>query len=152
MYEKLTKHLRQVDVKSFRNFVRIDPDMFNQMVEDLTPRLQKKTTNCRKPLCTGLKLAITLRYPPYLATGLLQVTGLWVPGGPNTFPQYEKQRHGPMGTFNLPFFFFVCMAWLQKTCKTIKDSRPRLCQKFPPSVIARDCHRLRILASDVKMP
>jgi len=31
MYEKLVKHLRQVDVKSFRNFVTIDPDMFNQM-------------------------------------------------------------------------------------------------------------------------
>ena len=33
------------DVKSFRNFVRMDPEMFNQMVEDLTPKLQKKTTN-----------------------------------------------------------------------------------------------------------
>ena len=66
MYEKLIKHLRQGDVKSFKNFVRIDPDTFNQMVEDLTPRLQKKTTNRRKPMCTGLKLAITLRY---LATG-----------------------------------------------------------------------------------
>ena len=53
MYEKLMKRLIHGDVKSFRNFVRIDPNMFNQMVEDLTPRLQKKTTNCRKPLCTG---------------------------------------------------------------------------------------------------
>ena len=44
----------------------MDPGMFNNMVEDLTPRLQKKTTNCRKPLPVGLKLAITLRY---LATG-----------------------------------------------------------------------------------
>ena len=66
MCEKLVKHFRQGDVQSFRDFVRINPDMFNQMVEDLTPRLQKKTTNRRKPMCTGLKLAITLRY---LATG-----------------------------------------------------------------------------------
>lgn len=66
MYEKLMKHLREGDVKSFRNFVRMDPEMFIQMVEDLTPRLQKKTTSCRKPLSVGLKLAITLRY---LATG-----------------------------------------------------------------------------------
>lgn len=41
-------------------------EMFTQIVEDLTPRLQKKTTNCRKPLPPGLKLAITLRY---MATG-----------------------------------------------------------------------------------
>ena len=40
--------------------------MFNQMVADLTPRLKKTTTNCRKPLSVGLNLAITLRY---LATG-----------------------------------------------------------------------------------
>ena len=40
--------------------------MFSQMVEDLTPKLQKKTTNCRKPLFPGLKLAITVGY---LATG-----------------------------------------------------------------------------------
>ena len=44
----------------------MDPEMFNQIVEDLTPRLRKKTTNCRKPQPTELKLAITLMY---LATG-----------------------------------------------------------------------------------
>ena len=44
----------------------MDPEMFSQMVEDLTPKLQKKTTNCRKPLSPGLKLAITVGY---LATG-----------------------------------------------------------------------------------
>ncbi|XP_034039477.1 uncharacterized protein LOC117522184 [Thalassophryne amazonica] len=66
MYEKLMKHLREGNVKSFRNFVRMDPEMFGQMVEDLTPMLQKNTSICRKPLFPGLKLAITLRY---LATG-----------------------------------------------------------------------------------
>jgi hypothetical protein len=65
-YEKLMKHLREGDVKSFRNFVRMHPETFNQMVIDLTPMLQKKATNFRKPLSPGLKLAITLRY---LATG-----------------------------------------------------------------------------------
>ncbi|XP_034033540.1 uncharacterized protein LOC117516795 [Thalassophryne amazonica] len=66
MYEKLMKHLGAGDIKSFSNFVGTDPEMFNQILEDLTLRLQKKTTNCRKPLSPGLKLAITLRY---LATG-----------------------------------------------------------------------------------
>jgi len=37
MYEKLMKHLKQGDVKSFRNFVRMDPGIFNQMVEELKP-------------------------------------------------------------------------------------------------------------------
>ena len=60
------KHLREGDDKYFRTFVRMDPDRFNQMVEDLTPRLQKKTTNCITHLSPGLKLAITLRY---LTTG-----------------------------------------------------------------------------------
>lgn len=33
MYEQLMKHLREEDVKSFRNFVRMDPEMFNQWWE-----------------------------------------------------------------------------------------------------------------------
>jgi len=66
MYEKLMKHLKQGDVKSFRNFVRMDPGIFNQMVEELKPLIQKKRTNWRKPLPAGLKLAIALRY---VATG-----------------------------------------------------------------------------------
>ena len=53
-------HLREGDVRSFKIFVRMAPGMFNQMVADLTPRLQKTTTNCREPLSVGLKLAITL--------------------------------------------------------------------------------------------
>ena len=59
-------HLSEGDVRSFKNFVRLELGMFNQMVADLTPRLKKTTTNCRKPLSVGLNLAITLRY---LATG-----------------------------------------------------------------------------------
>lgn len=65
-YEQLMRHLAEGDVKSFKNFVRMDPDTFNQLVRDLTPRLRKRSTNCRDPLCPGLKVAITLRY---LASG-----------------------------------------------------------------------------------
>ena len=66
MFEKVMKHLREGDVRSFKNIVWMDPGMFNQMVADLAPRLQKTTTNCREPLSVGFKLAITLRY---LSTG-----------------------------------------------------------------------------------
>ena len=44
LYEKLMIHLREGDVRSFKNFVTMEPGMFNQMVANLTPRL-KKTTN-----------------------------------------------------------------------------------------------------------
>ena len=60
MYEKLIKHLKQGDVMSFRNFVRMDQGMFNHMVKNLEPLTQKKKTNWRKPLPDGLKLALTL--------------------------------------------------------------------------------------------
>lgn len=59
------KHLRDSDEKSFKNFVRVD-SLYNKTMDDLGPRLQKRENDFRKPLSTGLKLAITLRY---LATG-----------------------------------------------------------------------------------
>ena len=62
MYEKLMKHLRDGDTKSFRNFVRLGPEMFNKMVQELTPKIEKRRTPYREPLSTGLKLAVTLRY------------------------------------------------------------------------------------------
>ena len=62
MYEKLMNQLRRQNVKSFRNFTRMEPSMFDQMVKDLTTKLKKRTTSYRKPLSPGLKLAITLRY------------------------------------------------------------------------------------------
>ena len=54
MYEKLINHLRRQDVKSFRNFTRMEPSMFDQMVKDLTTKLEKRTTSYRKPLSPGL--------------------------------------------------------------------------------------------------
>ncbi|XP_069752287.1 putative nuclease HARBI1 [Narcine bancroftii] len=65
-YKKLMKHLEKGDVRSFKNFLRVDPEMFMKLVVHLTPRIQKQDTNFRKPLPPGLKVAITLRF---LATG-----------------------------------------------------------------------------------
>ncbi|XP_021339754.1 putative nuclease HARBI1 [Mizuhopecten yessoensis] len=42
------------------------PDMFDEIVQRLTPRLTKQTTNFRVPLDPGMKVAITLRH---LASG-----------------------------------------------------------------------------------
>ncbi len=65
-YTRLLEELRVEDVRAFKNFLRMDPDMFHELLDRMVPRLTKKETFCRKPLSPGLKLAITLRY---LASG-----------------------------------------------------------------------------------
>ena len=66
VYEQLMEELRLEDVVSFKNFLRIDPAMFRELVDRLTPRLQKRDTWYREAHPVGLKVAITLRH---LATG-----------------------------------------------------------------------------------
>ncbi|XP_041480475.1 uncharacterized protein LOC121427962 [Lytechinus variegatus] len=65
-YEKLMTHLEEGDLRSFRNFLRVDPDMFRKLVARLTPKIKRQDTNFRLALPPGLKVAITLRF---LATG-----------------------------------------------------------------------------------
>ena len=65
-FEQLMEEMNKEDERGFRNFMRIKPDLFQEMVHRLTPRLKKMTTNMRSPLPVGLKLAVTLRF---LATG-----------------------------------------------------------------------------------
>ncbi|XP_052218151.1 uncharacterized protein LOC127835753 [Dreissena polymorpha] len=48
------------------NFIRLNPDVFDEILERVAPVIQKQQTNYRHPLSAGLKLAITLRH---LATG-----------------------------------------------------------------------------------
>jgi hypothetical protein len=65
-YEKLMTQLTAHDQASFRNFVRVDPDLFHELLQRIAPRIERRDTNYRKALDPGLKLAITMRY---LATG-----------------------------------------------------------------------------------
>ena len=65
-YEHLLQELNREDVRSFKNFLRIPPELFHEMVERVGPLIEKKDTFWRKALDPGLRLAITLRY---LATG-----------------------------------------------------------------------------------
>ena len=65
-YERLMAELSREDVPAFKNFVRKEPAMFQELLERLTPRIAKKDTWYRRSLPPGLKLAITLRH---LATG-----------------------------------------------------------------------------------
>lgn len=66
LYDRLMVELRNEDPRSFQNFMRMPPDMFDEIVQRLTPRLTKQTTNFRVPLDPGMKVAITLRH---LASG-----------------------------------------------------------------------------------
>ena len=65
-YTNLMKELELEDPKAFRNYLRMEPAMFKELMDRVAPRLAKQSTNCRAPLEPGLKLAITVRF---LATG-----------------------------------------------------------------------------------
>jgi len=65
-YERLMNELQVEDQASFRNFLRVDPALFNELVDRVGPLIQKEDTFFRKALPAPLKLAITLRH---LATG-----------------------------------------------------------------------------------
>ena len=65
-YHQLMEELKREDVSAFKNFMRVDPLFFQELVDRLTPRLLKKDTWFQKALPPGLKVAVTLRY---LATG-----------------------------------------------------------------------------------
>jgi hypothetical protein len=60
------KELQLEDASGFRNFMRMEPELFHELVARVGPRLEKHDTNWRKALDAGIKLAITLRF---LATG-----------------------------------------------------------------------------------
>lgn len=65
-WDQLMTELRLEDEQSFYNFVRLEPQMFDELLQRVGRRITKEHNNYRAPLEPGLKLAITLRY---LATG-----------------------------------------------------------------------------------
>jgi hypothetical protein len=65
-YDTLMRELRMDDTNSFFIFLRMEPAMFDELLERVGPRIQKKDTGWRKALEPGIKLAITIRH---LASG-----------------------------------------------------------------------------------
>ncbi len=53
-------------VELFKNYMCIPPDMFDELVEHLSPHITGSGTNYSESLSAGFKVALTLRY---LATG-----------------------------------------------------------------------------------
>ena len=65
-YEHLVPQLRERDPDTFRYFLRMEPEMFDEILQRIFHRIEKQDTNFKKALDPGLKLAVTLRF---LATG-----------------------------------------------------------------------------------
>ena len=64
-YERLMAELERESRGDFRGFLRMEPEMFHELLNRVGPRITKSAQS-RPPLDPGLKLAITLRF---LATG-----------------------------------------------------------------------------------
>ena len=66
LYENLLQELNREDHRAYKNFIRVPPELFMDILHRVGPRIRKNHTNFRPPLEPGLKIAITLRY---LASG-----------------------------------------------------------------------------------
>ena len=65
-FEQLMVELKRESHGDFKGYLLMEPAMFHELVDRMTPRIEKQKTNYRSSLIPGLRLAVTLRY---LATG-----------------------------------------------------------------------------------
>lgn len=65
-YDNILRQLALPSPDLYRNLTQIDKELFNQIVERVTPYIQKTRTFFREAMEPGLRLAITLRF---LASG-----------------------------------------------------------------------------------
>ena len=65
-YDQLMTELRMEDSATFFNYMRMEPRMFDEILQRVGPRIKKVDTNFRRALEPGLKLAITITH---LASG-----------------------------------------------------------------------------------
>ena len=57
-YHRLMRGLRMEDTAPFCNFMRMEPQMFDELVDRLFPRITLQDTNWRKALEPGLNVAV----------------------------------------------------------------------------------------------
>lgn len=61
LYDRLMVELRNEDPRAFKNFMRMPPVMYDELVERLTPALTKETTRLRAPLVVIFSTSIGTR-------------------------------------------------------------------------------------------
>ena len=66
LYDQLLVERRNEDQASFKNFMRMPPEMFDELLSRMGPRITKHNANYKETLDPGLKLALILRH---LASG-----------------------------------------------------------------------------------
>ena len=62
LYDQLMVELRREDQRAFINFMRMPPEMFDEILARVGPRITKQRNNFRLPIEPGMKLAIALRH------------------------------------------------------------------------------------------
>ena len=60
-YDTLLKELAVEEHKDYFNFMRMDEDFFNEILERIGPSIARKRSNFRPPMPTGLLLSMALR-------------------------------------------------------------------------------------------
>lgn len=66
-HEHLLNFLRKSEPEDYRNFLRMDQESFDYLLELVQPKIEKKDTNMREAIPASQRLFITLRY---LASGM----------------------------------------------------------------------------------
>ena len=65
-YSRLLEEMRREDIPSYTNYMRMPPELVDEVLQRIGHRIQKQKTFWREPLSPGLRFAITMRY---LASG-----------------------------------------------------------------------------------
>ena len=66
VYRRLLKELSVDDHETPKNWIRLDKNQYDRLLELVTPLIAKSETKVRKAVTAGERLRLTLRY---LATG-----------------------------------------------------------------------------------
>ena len=118
-YDTLFQELSADDPTGFKNFHRINTELFDELLARVGPRIQKEKTFFRDPLDARLKLTITMRY---LASG-------------NSYKSLEYAFRVANNTIS-KFVPEVCEALIQElqdeylTCPTTPEQWLEVSEKF----------------------
>ena len=61
-YTRLVRQIRANDQDAYRNFCRMAPEDFDELLAAVRPALVHQDTNCRRPISPEGRLAVTLRF------------------------------------------------------------------------------------------